>query len=115
MSKQDVSSADANDAATLTRRFRELHTLSGRPAPIRPEWDGGGLALPSPYVGEDIDHGLASVRAILRLVGAATPCADEILRWRAGLEPDAPPPEALPGTALVAPFDGIEALMAALD
>ncbi|MGP9819920.1 NAD/NADP octopine/nopaline dehydrogenase family protein [Salinarimonas sp. NSM] len=105
---------DANDAATLTRRFRGLHTLSGRPAPIRPAAEGGGIAPSSPYVTEDIDHGLACVRAILRLAGAATPCADAILRWRATLEPDAPPPEALPGTALVAPFDGIEALMAAL-
>ena len=106
---------DANDANTLMLRFRSLATLSGRRVPVRTFGDQRLLAAQSPYVVEDIDHGLASVRAILRLAGAPTPLMDEILSWRTMLEPSGGDEDDLPGATPLATFDDIEALMTMLD
>ncbi len=97
---------DANDADTLTDRFRGLRALAGRPIPLRE----GRLDPDSDYVREDIDHGLRLLRDVLRLAGAETPRMDAILAWRNTL-PGVPPADAGP----LAGFDGIEALARALD
>ncbi|UVK35718.1 NAD/NADP octopine/nopaline dehydrogenase family protein (plasmid) [Mesorhizobium sp. AR10] len=73
---------DANDEHTLTDRFRSLTALAGRPIPAKCAGDAIELDPASAYVTEDIDVGLATVRSILRLAGAKTPVADEIIDWR---------------------------------
>jgi hypothetical protein len=73
---------DSNDAATLTMRFRRLHSLAGRPVPLRSRGAGDALDPRSDYVREDIDFGLVLMRDVLRLAGARTPLMDEIIEWR---------------------------------
>ena len=78
---------DANDAATLTDRIRSLRALAGRPIPVRLARGAAVLDLNSDYVLEDVDVGLAIVRDMLRLAGAATPQMDAIVEWRQSLLP----------------------------
>lgn len=100
---------DANDAHTLTARFRRLTALAGRPVPITP---AGALDLGSPYITEDIDHGLVLLRAMLRLAGAPTPGFDEILAWRHTLGATPTPSYA---ETVLAQLSDIEALASLLD
>ena len=75
---------DANNAETLTKRFRSLTTLSGRPIPVLP----GKTFQPdleSDYFKEDIDIGLKIQRDMLKLSGAETPLMNKILNWRASI------------------------------
>ena len=101
---------DANDADTLTDRFRGLRALAGRPIPLC----GEGADPDSDYVREDIDHGLRLLRDVLHLAGADTPRMDAILAWRDTL-PGAPPASAGPLAGPLAGFADIEALARALD
>lgn len=106
---------DANNAETLTDRFRGLKALAGRPVPTR-QVDGQVTIEPaSTYLVEDIDLGLTLVRDILRLAGAQTPQMDEILRWRGSLL-EAPDRQGWACRCSPAQtFGTIEALAAALD
>lgn len=104
---------DANDAHTLTTRFRNLTALFGRPAPISLNDGIATLDLCSPYVTEDIDHGLVLLRSILRLAGTPAPAFDEILTWRRSLSAASPPSGV--ALTLLARLPDAERLMTLLD
>jgi hypothetical protein len=102
---------DANDARTLTHRFRRLASLSPRPVPLVVRAGRPRLDANSPYLREDIDIGLRTLRDILRLGGASTPVMDEIIGWRRSL-PHRPRPAEI---ADLTTFRSIEALARTLD
>jgi hypothetical protein len=106
---------DANDAYTLTLRFRGLKTLSGRLVPFHNSDGQGNLLAQSSYIIEDVDFGLAAIRGILRLAGSSTPMADQILKWRSTISPTRVSLSSLPGARLAASFVSIDALVEALD
>ena len=105
---------DANDAKTLTKRFRKLHGLANRLVPLRRVNGRSALDLSSDYVTEDIDHGLVLMRDILRLGGASTPLMDEIIEWRFQLNQRKAFSQGV-DHQLLQPFKTIESLSSALD
>lgn len=106
---------DANDAYTLTLRFRRLKTLAGRLVPFHNSDGPGEQLAQSSYITEDVDFGLAAIRGILRLAGSSTPMADQILKWRSTIGPSIVSLSSLPGATLAASFVSIDALVEALD
>jgi hypothetical protein len=106
---------DANDATTLTKRFRGLHALQRRLVPLRQAGGGYTLDPQTQYLREDIDLGLVLVRDILRLGGAHTPVMDEIIEWRRRLLAKKKLHSRAVHRNPVHAFETIESLAAALD
>lgn len=102
---------DANDAETLTLRFRALRALAGRRIPVC----GAGIDPDCSYLGEDIDIGLTLLRDALHLAGAQTPLMDDILGWRRSLLTAGERRRWARRPRVVAAFESIEALAQALD